>query len=105
VLIGGGPRAFQKYETGDLLPSRAISSALLLLDRDPEALGGAAACGKAQRGGRQGLRRRCLCTRVVTRWPKAPSTPDTYAATLWRASGWSVLVGWQTVGLAKACCS
>ena len=27
-LIGGGPRAFQKYETGDLLPSRAISSAL-----------------------------------------------------------------------------
>ena len=23
-LIGGGPRAFQKYETGDLLPSRAI---------------------------------------------------------------------------------
>ena len=27
-LIGGGPRAFQKYEAGDLLPSRAISSAL-----------------------------------------------------------------------------
>ena len=38
ILIGGGPRAFQKYESGDLLPSRAISSALLLLDRDPEAL-------------------------------------------------------------------
>ena len=37
-LIGGGPRAFQKYETGDLLPSRAVSSALLLLDRDPPAL-------------------------------------------------------------------
>jgi len=37
-LIGGGPRAFQKYESGDLLPSRAISSALLLLDHDPEAL-------------------------------------------------------------------
>lgn len=34
-LIGGGPRAFQKYETGDLLPSRAICSALMLLDRDP----------------------------------------------------------------------
>ena len=30
-IIGGGPRAFQKYETGDLLPSRAISSALALL--------------------------------------------------------------------------
>ena len=34
-LIGGGPRAFQKYEAGDLLPSRAISSALILLDHDP----------------------------------------------------------------------
>ena len=37
-LVGGGPRAFQKYETGDLLPSRAISSALALLDHDPKAL-------------------------------------------------------------------
>ena len=38
LLIGGGPRAFQKYESGDLLPSRAVSSALLLLDHDPAAL-------------------------------------------------------------------
>jgi HTH-type transcriptional regulator/antitoxin MqsA len=38
LLIGGGPRAFQKYENGDLLPSRAISSALVLLDHDPDAL-------------------------------------------------------------------
>jgi len=38
VTIGGGPRAFQKYEAGDLLPSRAISSALTLLDRDPAGL-------------------------------------------------------------------
>ena len=38
LLIGGGPRAFQKYESGDLLPSRAVSNALVLLDRDPEAL-------------------------------------------------------------------
>ncbi len=38
LLIGGGPRAFQKYESGDMLPSRAVSSALVLLDRDPEAL-------------------------------------------------------------------
>ena len=38
VLIGGGPRAFQKYESGDLLPSRAISSALVLLDHDPKSL-------------------------------------------------------------------
>jgi HTH-type transcriptional regulator/antitoxin MqsA len=37
-LIGGGPRAFQKYEAGDLLPSRAISSALMLLDHDPDSL-------------------------------------------------------------------
>ncbi len=37
-LIGGGPRAFQKYENGDSLPSRAISSALTLLDHDPKAL-------------------------------------------------------------------
>jgi HTH-type transcriptional regulator/antitoxin MqsA len=38
LLIGGGPRAFQKYESGDLLPSRAVSSALVLLDHDPTAL-------------------------------------------------------------------
>lgn len=38
TLIGGGPRAFQKYESGALLPSRAICSALLLLDHDPESL-------------------------------------------------------------------
>ena len=37
-LIGGGPRAFQKYETGELLPSRAISSAMVLLDHAPENL-------------------------------------------------------------------
>lgn len=37
-LIGGGPRAFQKYENGDLLPSRAVSSALVLLDHDPGSL-------------------------------------------------------------------
>lgn len=38
ILIGGGPRAFQKYESGDLLPSRAVSSALALLNHDPAAL-------------------------------------------------------------------
>jgi len=37
-LIGGGPRAFQKYEGGDLLPSKAVSSALVLLERDPKAI-------------------------------------------------------------------
>ena len=38
ALVGGGPRAFQKYEADDLLPSQAISSALLLLDHDPSGL-------------------------------------------------------------------
>jgi HTH-type transcriptional regulator/antitoxin MqsA len=38
LIIGGGPRAFQKYESGDLLPSRAISSALRLLEADPQAI-------------------------------------------------------------------
>ena len=38
LVIGGGPRAFQKYESGDLLPSRAISSALILLDHNPKTL-------------------------------------------------------------------
>ena len=37
-LIGGGPNAFQKYENGDILVSHAITSALLLLDRDPSGL-------------------------------------------------------------------
>lgn len=37
-LLGGGPRAFQKYESGDVLPSRAVCSVLLLLDRDPGGL-------------------------------------------------------------------
>ena len=38
LMIGGGPRAFQMYESGDRLPSRAISSALVLLDHDPKGL-------------------------------------------------------------------
>ncbi len=37
-LIGGGPRAFQKYESGDLLPSRAVCNLLTVLDRVPDAL-------------------------------------------------------------------
>ena len=37
-LIGGGPNAFQKYESGDVLASGAITSVLLLLDRDPGGL-------------------------------------------------------------------
>lgn len=35
ALIGGGPNAFQKYEAGDILISKALDSALRLLERDP----------------------------------------------------------------------
>lgn len=38
TLIGGGPNAFQKYESGEVLASHAITSALLLLDQQPEGL-------------------------------------------------------------------
>jgi HTH-type transcriptional regulator / antitoxin MqsA len=38
LLIGGGRRAFQKYESGDMLPSRAASNALVLLDYNPDAV-------------------------------------------------------------------
>lgn len=38
TIIGGGPNAFQKYESGDVLVSKAIASALLLLDDHPEGL-------------------------------------------------------------------
>ena len=38
MILGGGARAFQKYESGDLLPSKAISNLLSTLDDFPEAL-------------------------------------------------------------------
>ncbi len=37
-IVGGGPNAFQKYESGDVLVGRGIASALLLLERDPSGL-------------------------------------------------------------------
>jgi HTH-type transcriptional regulator/antitoxin MqsA len=37
-LIGGGPRAFQKYEAGSVLVSRGVSSALRLLEAKPDML-------------------------------------------------------------------
>lgn len=36
--LGGGPRAFQRYEKGDALPSRAICTVLRLLEKDPNGL-------------------------------------------------------------------
>jgi len=37
-LIGGGINAFQKYESGEVLVNHAITTALVLLDRDPHGL-------------------------------------------------------------------
>lgn len=37
-LIGGGPNAFQKYESGDVLLSKAADTALRLLSNNPERL-------------------------------------------------------------------
>ena len=37
-ILGGGKRAFQKYESGDILPSRAISNLLRLLSINPALL-------------------------------------------------------------------
>lgn len=34
-LIGGGPRAFQKYESGEVFPSKAASNLLRLLNKEP----------------------------------------------------------------------
>ena len=38
LLLGGGKRAFQKYESGDVIPSRAISNLLRLLSNNPSLL-------------------------------------------------------------------
>ncbi len=38
-VLGGGPRAFQKYERGVVAVSRPMSNLLRLLDADPEAVG------------------------------------------------------------------
>lgn len=37
-IIGGGPRAFQKYESGEIMLSKAIDSALRMLDYSPSGL-------------------------------------------------------------------
>lgn len=38
VVLGGGKRAFQKYESGEATPSQAISILLRLLENDPKRL-------------------------------------------------------------------
>jgi HTH-type transcriptional regulator/antitoxin MqsA len=37
-LLGGGPRAFQKYESGEVIVSRPMTQLLRLLMRDPSRL-------------------------------------------------------------------
>lgn len=37
-LLGGGPSAFNKYEKGEVLPSKAISNLLRVLEAVPSAL-------------------------------------------------------------------
>ena len=37
-VLGGGPRAFQKYESGEVAVSRPMANLLLLLDRNPSLL-------------------------------------------------------------------
>lgn len=37
-ILGGGPRAFQKYESGEVVVSQPMANLLLLLDRDPSRL-------------------------------------------------------------------
>ena len=37
-VVGGGPNAFQKYESGEILTSKAVSNLLRVLDSHPEAL-------------------------------------------------------------------
>lgn len=38
LILGGGPNAFQKYETAALVPSQAISNLLRVLEAHPAAL-------------------------------------------------------------------
>jgi len=37
-ILGGGPNAFQKYERGEVEPSKVMGTLLFLLDRHPELL-------------------------------------------------------------------
>jgi HTH-type transcriptional regulator/antitoxin MqsA len=37
-ILGGGPRAFQKYESGEVIVSRPMANLLMLLDQDPSLL-------------------------------------------------------------------
>ena len=36
AIVGGGPNAFQKYESGEVLASKAMSNLLRVLEKHPE---------------------------------------------------------------------
>jgi HTH-type transcriptional regulator / antitoxin MqsA len=71
-LLGGGPRAFQKYESGSQTPSVPMSHLLTLLARDPRRLGEL----RAQKEGatqtrRRQIRRAKQATQARSAVPKA----------------------------------
>lgn len=35
-VLGGGPRSFQKYESGEVMPSRSMTNLLRIMERHPE---------------------------------------------------------------------
>lgn len=49
ALLGGGPRSFQKYESGADWVTRAMANLLRLLDKDPSRLSELGDTGKARR--------------------------------------------------------
>jgi HTH-type transcriptional regulator/antitoxin MqsA len=50
ALLGGGPHAFQKYESGTDWVTRAMANLLRLLDRDPAAIEALVAISKQRHG-------------------------------------------------------
>ena len=38
TILGGGARAFQKYESGEILPSRTMANLLLILQKYPQGI-------------------------------------------------------------------
>ena len=38
TILGGGARAFQKYESGEILPSRTMANLLLILQEYPQGI-------------------------------------------------------------------
>ena len=67
-LLGGGPRAFQKYESGDQQVSVPMANLLRLLDKDPRRLAdlGPGTHGRPRTGHREGARARPSVARTCS---------------------------------------